>query len=69
MIGWAVAALGGFVIVLAVLLGLQRRQGRLEGDISHDRQEKSAVVLAQDVRDRLRRDADFAGRVRRRFSR
>lgn len=62
-------AIGGVIVLVGYLIVQLRRQGRLEERVDDAKRGKAALAAAHKVRDRLRGDAGFAERVRRRFSR
>ncbi len=69
---WLAAALGGGLwLTVLVLLAARawRQHGRVEAELAHETENDKSRRTAALVRDRLRHDADFASRVRARFTR
>lgn len=62
----ALAALAGF---LALFYALARRAGAVQARLTKEEEIHAAVEKALAARERLRHDADYARRVRERFTR
>ncbi|TVQ82106.1 MAG: hypothetical protein EA357_10665 [Micavibrio sp.] len=69
--GWFYAVLAAGVFGLLVYAGFRAayRAGEEKQRAENETQKRDAALRAGHVRDRLRRDADFARRVRQRFTR